>query len=87
MGKDVSSDPKTKLIHRIEVVRELCIGATTCVVVSPQAFEMDDDSIAVVKENGEKISDDELLMAAQSCPTAAIILYDKDGNKIFPKDN
>ncbi|HLC93413.1 MAG TPA: ferredoxin [Patescibacteria group bacterium] len=64
--------------------RKACIGAGTCVVVSPDGFELDEHDIAVVKSGAEKLDDDQLLMAAQSCPTAAIILYDEDGNQIFP---
>ncbi len=74
-----------KKIHKIKVIREACISAATCVVVSPDAFDLDDEGIAIVKEGALKVNDDELLMAAQSCPTAAIILYDEDGNQIFPK--
>lgn len=74
-----------KKIHKIKVIRESCISAATCVVVSPDAFDLDDEGIAIVKEGALKVSDDELLMAAQSCPTAAIVLYDEDGNQIFPR--
>lgn len=73
-----------KKISKIVVDRKLCIGAGTCVVVSPDGFEMDDDNIAVVKPGAEKLSFNELLMAAQSCPTQAIFLYDEEGNQIFP---
>jgi ferredoxin len=73
-----------KNITKIVVDRKLCIGAGTCVVVSPDGFEMDEDNIAVVKAGAEKLSFNELLMAAQSCPTQAIFLYDEEGNQIFP---
>lgn len=73
-----------KKVHTIKVDRDGCISAATCIVVSPDAFKLDDEGIAVVKKDALKVSDDELIMAAQSCPTAAIILYDEDGNQIFP---
>lgn len=73
-----------KKISKIVVDRKLCIGAGTCVVVSPDGFELDNDNIAVVKPGAEKLSFDELLMAAQSCPTQAIFLYDEEGNQFFP---
>ncbi len=73
-------------IKKIVVDRKACIGAATCVVVSPDGFELDGENIAVVKAGAQSRSDDELLMAAQSCPTAAISLYDDQGNKIFPKE-
>jgi ferredoxin len=65
-----------KRIHKIYVDRKACISAATCVVLAPDAFDLDNDSIAVVLDGAEKIDDETLLVAAQSCPTKAIILYD-----------
>ena len=64
----------SKKISKVVVDRKLCISAGTCIVVSPDGFEFDDENIAVVKPGASDLSDDELLMAAQSCPTQAIIL-------------
>jgi ferredoxin len=77
------SDTKKK-IHKIVVDRAGCISAGTCVVVSPDGFDLDEEGIAVVKPGATSLNDDELLMAAQSCPTAAILLFDEDGKQIFP---
>jgi ferredoxin len=74
-----------KKIHKVVVDRKLCISAGTCIVVSPNGFEFDEENIAVVKPGAHLLSDDELLMAAQSCPTQAILLFDENGNQIFPK--
>ena len=82
-SQDQNEQPKKK-VHKVVVDRSACIGAVTCVVVAPKAFEMDSENIAVVKPKAEDLDDDVLFMAAQSCPTAAILLYDKDGNQIFP---
>lgn len=79
-----NKDSKKRKIHKIVVDRAACIGAATCVVVAPKAFDLDQDSIAVVKENALDVDDDTLLMAAQSCPTQAILLFDEEGNQIFP---
>jgi ferredoxin len=76
---------ENKKIHKIVVDRKACIGAATCVVVSPDAFELDGENIAVARSGAEKLSDDQLLMAAQSCPVGAISLFDGQGNQIFPK--
>ncbi len=73
-------------IHKIVVDRKGCIGAATCVVLSPDAFELDSENIAVVKESALSVDDNNLLIAAQSCPTQAIILFDIDGNQIFPNN-
>ncbi len=65
--------------------RKACIGAATCIVVAPQGFELDNENIAITKPGAEGLDDDTLLMAAQSCPTSAIILFDENGEQIFPK--
>ena len=71
-------------IARIEVDRELCIGAESCVVVAPDAFEMDEENIAIVKDGALLVDPQTILEAAQACPVAAILLFDKDGNQIYP---
>ena len=49
----------------------------------PLAQVLDEENKAVVLDvNGT--SDDDILIAAQSCPTAAIFLYDEEGKLIFP---
>lgn len=79
----VVSQHKRK-IHTIKVSRNDCISAETCVEIAPLAFEMDSENIAVVKASALQMSDDFLLIAAQACPTQAIMLFDEDGNQIFP---
>lgn len=73
-----------KKVSRIQVDRTACIGAGTCVVVSPDGFELDDAGIAIVKRGASTLSDDELIMAAQSCPTQAIILFNSEDKQILP---
>lgn len=72
-----------KKIARIEIDRDLCIGAESCVVVAPEVFEMDAENKAVLK-NATGADDQTILMSAQSCPVAAILLYDEEGNQIYP---
>lgn len=75
---------KKRKIHKVHVDREGCISATTCIIIAPDAFELDEEGIAVVKRDALDVDDNTLLMAAQSCPTQAILLFDEDGNQIFP---
>lgn len=72
-----------KKIARIEVDRDLCIGAESCAIVAPDVFEMDSENKAVLK-TGYTTDDQTILMSAQSCPVAAILLYDEEGNQIYP---
>ena len=76
---------ENKIVHRILVDRKACIGAATCVVTAPKVFELDEEDIAIVLPDAEQLDDSQILIAAQSCPTQAIILFDKKGEQIFPK--
>ena len=72
-----------KKIGRIFVNRDLCIGAASCVAVAPGVFQLDGENKAyVVDENAA--DQDTIMLAAQSCPTRAIFLYDEDGKQIYP---
>lgn len=71
--------------YSAKVLRDKCIGAASCVAVAPYTFKLDDKNIAVViKSTGNKDEDDAILLAAQSCPTAAIEVYDENGKKLWP---
>ena len=75
---------KVPKIGKIVVDRDLCIGAAPCVVVAPGVFQMDDENKAYIVD--PKAADDEtLLLAAQSCPVLAIILYDESGKQVYPE--
>lgn len=67
----------------IRIIRDLCIGAATCIVYAPSTFDLDDDNIAVVKK-GEWDRLEKIIAAAQSCPVVAIEVYQK-GKKVYPK--
>lgn len=87
-------------ISKLCVKRDLCIGAASCIAVSPNVFALDGENKAVMtKKSGAPTSDptnvaelaadgtpdDELLLAAQSCPTKAIFLYDETGKQTYPE--
>ncbi len=71
-------------VKKIEVDRELCIGAASCVGVAPEAYELDEENIAIVKNGWEVLSDETLIASAESCPTKAIFVYGENGEQIFP---
>lgn len=71
-------------IVKISIDEDLCIGAAPCVVISPKAFYINSKNKAEVKPGFIKCSDDELIIAAQSCPVRAIKLFDKKGRQVFP---
>ena len=69
--------------YKIKVIRSLCIGAASCVAVSPNIFKLDGENKAVILE-GQDVPEN-ILMAAQSCPTKAIIITDTETNtQVWP---
>jgi len=81
--KNEQSAERPPKIGKIVVDRNLCIGAASCIAVAPGVFELDEENKAVMYD--AKGADDEtILLAAKSCPTQAIIVYDEDGKQIYP---
>jgi ferredoxin len=71
---------------RVEIDRDLCIGAGNCCGIAPSLFELDDESKAVYRnpqEWGEDLPET-IVTAAWSCPTDAISVFDTDGNRLYP---
>jgi ferredoxin len=60
---------------QVEVDPDLCIGSGNCVHLAPKAFELDEDGIAAPTETAA-VSEDQLRLAARSCPTGAIRVND-----------
>jgi len=83
MLKNIMGEKKVPKIARIFVDRDLCIGAASCVAIAPAVFALDDENKATVI-NDKGADDETILLAAQSCPTRAIILFDEQGNQIYP---
>lgn len=83
---------------KVIIDRDKCIGAAPCIAVAPNVFELDDEGKAFVKDEAKNATDDDgkiriktdsaddetIKTAAESCPVQAIIVYDDDGNQIFP---
>jgi len=78
------SADKESNIKSVEVDREKCIGAASCVAIAPDVFELDNENKAVVK-NPHGADDDTIILAAKSCPVLAIKVIAKDGTQIAPE--
>lgn len=80
---------KTKQIgkYRVEVIRDKCISAGSCVHIAPEVFELDEEDLArVISQDGN--DDDTKLLAAQSCPTMAIRVIDTESNtQVWPPED
>ena len=72
-------------IRRIVVNRVKCIGANSCVAVAPGVFQLDAKNLAYVVDPNST-DDDTIMLAAQSCPVLAILLYDENDKLIFPEE-
>ncbi|MBI4137279.1 ferredoxin [Candidatus Roizmanbacteria bacterium] len=81
-AKTVSTNDGKKI--KVQVDRNLCIGAATCVAVAPKMFALDNEAKAIVLDSSGEESFQSVLDAAKSCPVAAIIIEDEQGNKIYP---
>lgn len=70
--------------YKVEVIRDKCISAASCAAIAPQVFEMDEEDLAIViSQDGN--DDDTKLLAAQSCPTMAVIVTDTEaGKQVWP---
>ncbi len=83
MEENTQQPVKKIKVGKIVVDRNLCIGAASCIAVAPGVFELDSENKAVVY-NDKGTDDETILLAAQSCPTRAILVFDEDGNQIYP---
>jgi ferredoxin len=70
--------------YQVRITRPKCIGAASCVAIAPEVFQMDEQMLVEFVES-ENPSSAELLLSAQSCPTAAIEIIDLEtGEKLWP---
>lgn len=81
---------------KVVVDADKCLGFGSCVIVSPDVFRLDERpgqgvfqsraKLDVLDEAGGKDFEN-LLIAAQSCPTQAITIIDrKTGKRIYPPE-
>ncbi len=70
--------------YKVSVLRDKCIGAASCVAIAPKVFGLDKDQKAFIISQDEL--DDMKLLAAQSCPTAAIVITNiETGEQVWPR--
>jgi ferredoxin len=71
--------------YKVQVLRDLCIGAASCVAFSPTTFELDGEKKAIILDGAADTADN-VMMAAQSCPTKAIVVIDTEtGEQVWPQ--
>lgn len=67
----------------IRVDPDACIGAASCNLIAGLTFQLDEEQKAVILDP-DAHDLDTIMQAAQSCPTDAIVVTDKDGNRLWP---
>lgn len=61
--------------YTVKVIPGKCIAAASCVAISPTVFKLNEENIAEIIEGGVD-EEDNILLAAQSCPTGAIEIWE-----------
>lgn len=68
--------------YTVKVIQSKCIAAASCVAISPAFFKLNEVNLAEIIEGG--IDEEEnILLAAQSCPTGAIEIYEGEA-RVWP---
>lgn len=68
----------------IRIDRHLCVGFGDCVEVAPDAFELDDEGIAIVRTTADQVGRERLIEACRSCPVDALMAFDESGAQLAP---
>jgi ferredoxin len=66
----------------IALQRDLCMGSGNCSFWAPGVFDLDDDGVVVVLDP-TAAEDEKIILAAQGCPTQAIVVS-RDGERLAP---
>lgn len=84
MSTNQPNDNDQKKRYKIKVDRNLCIGAASCVALAMKTFALDPENKAIVlDEDGDDA--EAVKLAAESCPTKAIILENVEtGEQEYP---
>lgn len=71
-------DPKIIRVvgkYTIKLIQSKCIAAASCVAISPDIFKLNEANLVELIEKGSD-TEENILLAAQSCPTSAIEIYE-----------
>jgi len=68
----------------VRIDRRICVGFGDCIEVAPEAFDLDEEGIAVFAPAVESLDREVLLEACRSCPVDAITAHDSLGRQLAP---
>lgn len=69
--------------YTVRVILTKCIGCGSCVGLAGKTFKLNSNNVSEVLP-GEHDDDQTVLLAAQSCPTAAIEVSNAVGKNLWP---
>ena len=81
----MSGDPRALRVLgsiRVEIDRDLCVGFGDCVTEAPEAFDLDEEGVAVFRRP-EDVARKTLVDACAACPVDALTVYE-NGTRIVP---
>lgn len=70
--------------YKIVVIQSKCIAAASCVAISPTLFKLNEQNLVEMIESGSDELDN-IMLAAQSCPTGAIEIYEEN-KRVWPPE-
>lgn len=70
--------------YKVVAVQSKCIAAASCVALSPNIFKLNEENLVELIEEGSD-SEDNIMLAAQSCPTGAIEIYEGE-KRVWPPE-
>lgn len=81
----IMNDEPVMTKYKVIIEKEKCIGNGTCSVLAGLTFKLEvDNKVEIIDQDGN--SDEEKLLAAQSCPSGAIkIINTSTGETVWPK--
>jgi ferredoxin len=68
---------------RVCIDRSLCVGFGDCVSAAPEAFQLDNENVAILVDP-EGVERGRLVEACDACPVDAITVWDADGRQLVP---
>jgi len=82
-----ADDPKIIRVvgkYTIKLIQSKCIAAASCVAISPDIFKLNEANLVELIEKGSD-TEENILLAAQSCPTSAIEIYEGEA-RVWPPE-
>ena len=81
----MSESREERVAHgmRLCIDRSLCVGFGDCVDIAPEAFQLDDETNAILVDP-DRVDRERLLKACDACPVDAITVWDEDGKQLVP---